>query len=383
MMFDVVVVGAGVEGSATAYDLIRRNRRVLLLEQFPLPHNRGSSHGQTRVTRKAYPQPFYTEMMNFCTEQWTQLQEKAGDVLYRQIGYLALGEKNGRFLQDNIFAMTQHGAPFAILSPGELREKFAMLRYPERIGGVLDREGGILMSDKCLRALQRLFVENGGVIRDGEQYQSLTPGEVIHVRTNRGEYQCRSIVFACGPWANKVLSTVGLSLPLKPMRITVCYWPELNPGSHSADKLPPFFEENCCDGHSIYGLPSEEYPGHVKLCLHHGPDIDPDKRDACDYLWTVDLLKDYVSKHFPGLVPTPSVVESCIYTNTPDKNFIIDRHPKWKNIVFGAGFSGHGFKLAPAVGQVLADMALDEPVRYDTSHFRLSRFGTGVGQAKL
>ncbi|GFO32704.1 peroxisomal sarcosine oxidase [Plakobranchus ocellatus] len=378
LVYDVIVVGAGVEGSASAENLSKRDGiRVLLLEQFPLPHSRGSSHGQTRITRRAYTDAFYTQMMDFCSKYWTRLQETSGQDIFRQVGYLAIGAIGGEFLKENIHCMTVNNAPYTLLQPQDFRRKYPMLRFADDIGGLLDPDGGVLMADKILLAMRKSFLSHGGTLRDGERLEQIVPGETIEVQTNKGRHRGKSLILCCGPWTNQVLAPLNLRLPLKPQRISVCYWRERESGSHSPQKLPTFLDDRCCDGHCIYGIPSLEYPGHVKLCLHYGPEIDAELRDVPNTDYVLRLLKDYVRDKFPGLEYEPSIVESCVYTLTPDCHFLLDRHPAWSNIVIGAGFSGHGFKLSPAVGKILADLALDVKTHdFDLTPFKLSRFGS-------
>lgn len=372
----MIVIGAGVEGSATAFHLAKDGQKTLLLEQFPLPHSRGSSHGQSRITRRAYPQKFYSEMMVEATQFWQDLQNFTGVQIYKPLGYLAIGQHGGQFLEDNRSALVRTGAPFTQLDRDAFRKQYPMLRYPADYGAILDPNGGLLRSDRILNAFQTLFKSHGGEIRDGHRVLSVTPQgqHSVTVTTERGRLTSRSVVLCCGPWTSDLAATLGLSLPLQPVRISVCYWKEKESGCHSYQKLPTFFEEKCCGGHDVYGLPCEEYPGCVKVCLHHGPDIHPDRRDAADTSQVLTLISDYVTQHFPGLEPTPAVVETCIYTNTPDRHFILDTHPAWKNIVVGAGFSGHGFKLAPVVGRVLSQLAQGKDPSYDLTPFRINRF---------
>ncbi|XP_076434722.1 peroxisomal sarcosine oxidase-like [Babylonia areolata] len=373
--YDVIVIGAGVEGSSTALHLAKDGQRTLLLEQFPLPHSRGSSHGQSRITRRAYPQHFYSEMMVEATQFWMDLQRFSGVEIYRPIGYLAVGKQGGQFLKENKDALIRTGARFTEMDGEGLRKQYGMLNYPG-FGAIFDPDGGVLRSDRILNTFQKLFKSYGGEIRDGQRVLSVTPRnqQSVTVITEQGQLTARSVVLCCGPWTSDLTSTLGLALPLKPVRISVCYWKEKEPGLHSYQKLPTFFDEQCCGGHDVYGLPCDEYPECVKVCLHHGPDIHPDRRDAADHSWVVSMLSDYVREHFPGLEPTPAVVETCIYTNTPDRHFILDTHPTWKNIVIGAGFSGHGFKLAPVVGRLLSQLAQGKDPSYDLSPFRLNRF---------
>ncbi|RUS74305.1 hypothetical protein EGW08_017928, partial [Elysia chlorotica] len=343
--------------------------------QFPLPHSRGSSHGQTRITRRAYTDAFYTRMMDVCSRYWSELRDATGSHIFRPVGYLAIGTVGGEFLNENIHCMAVNQAPYKLLSPEEFRLKYPMLRYGDNVGGLLDMEGGVLMADKALLAMQKCntntnksrkkntyrpnppqksFTSHGGTLRDGETMKRVVPGEVVTVHTDKGSYRGKALILCCGPWTNQVLAHLNIRLPLKvissystnlpfilfmtswlfrcqPIRISVCYWRERTRDSHSPSQLPTFFDHQCCGGHSIYGIPSLEYPGHVKLCLHNGPAIDAELRDTADSSHEQKLLEDYVRKHFPGLEHKPSIVESCIYTMTPDTHPVLDRHPTWNN----------------------------------------------------
>ncbi|KAL3857562.1 hypothetical protein ACJMK2_012213 [Sinanodonta woodiana] len=374
-IYDVIVVGAGVEGLYTAYHLAKLKRKTLVLEQFPLPHYRGSSHGQSRITRMAYgDQNFYTVMMKEAYQLIEVLEKESGQQLFIQTGLLCIGNENDPIVRGSAASLQQHGIPYEKFGTKEQKQKFPMMSFPDNFGFVIDRLGGILKADKILQALQTQFKKYGGTLRDEEPVVSIDPGDSVTVQTTKGSYKAKNIILALGPWAPKFLARLGLHLPLQPVRISVCYWKEKTPGQHSADKFPVFLMEGGGGDFTIYGLPAQEYPGLVKICLHNGPRIDPDDRDTVNNNWVMDSIQQYVQKHFPQLHPIPAVVETCIYTNTPDHDFILDRHPKWKNVIIAAGFSGHGFKLSPVVGKVLAELAIGAKPSYDLKPFRIDRF---------
>lgn len=377
-LFDAIVVGAGIEGSATAYHLAKNSQTTLLLEQFPLPHSRGSSHGQSRITRYAYPQDFYVQMMLEAYPMWDTLSKEAEEEIFKECGLLNLGVENGKFLTSVSSAMSRHGLQFESLTPKQVKERFPMFKYPANYAALLDPKAGILRADKALAAFQRVFKMNGGVIHDKEPVTAIFPGQpYVTIATTTGQYRAKSLVLATGAWTPKILGILGLRLPFRVMRMTVCYWRESWTKAHSSDRFPCFLDSGeSQETMSVYGLPSEEYPGHVKACLHVGPDIDPDNRDDADDRWVREAITSYVTKCMPGLVPKPSIVETCIYTNTPDENAVIDRHPQYSNIIIASGFSGHGFKLAPAVGKAVAELVLQNKLSYDMRPFAISRFST-------
>ncbi|XP_008826928.1 peroxisomal sarcosine oxidase isoform X2 [Nannospalax galili] len=331
-LWDVIVIGAGIQGCFTAYHLAKHARRVLLLEQFFLPHTRGSSHGQSRIIRKAYPEDFYMKMMDECYQLWAQLEHEAGNQLHRQTGVLLLGMKENPRLKTIQATLSTQGIDHQCLSSEKLKQRFPNIQFTRGEVGLLDKMGGILYADKALRALQHKICQLGGIVSDGEKVVEIRPGLPVMVKTTSRSYQANSLVITAGPWTNRILRPLGIELPLQTLRINVCYWREKVPGSYSVSQAFPCFIGLDLAPHHIYGLPAGEYPGLMK--------------------------------------------------NTPDEHFILDRHPQYDNIVIGAGFSGHGFKLAPVVGKILYELSMKLAPSYDLAPFRISRF-FALGKAHL
>uniref|UniRef100_A0AAY4DSR6 Peroxisomal sarcosine oxidase n=1 Tax=Denticeps clupeoides TaxID=299321 RepID=A0AAY4DSR6_9TELE len=383
-VYDCIVVGAGIQGSCAAYHLAKNQRKTLLLEQFVLPHSRGSSHGQTRIIRKAYKEDFYAHMMEESYELWAQLEKEAGVQLCRQTGLLLMGPETGKDYQLMKDAMQRNKLPLVILNPEEFSQHIPNVNLTGGDGALVDTTAGVLYADRALSAVQRLFQVLGGVIKDGQKVTDIKPGPVVTVTTAAAVYQAKSLVITVGTWASKVLSPIGLNLPLQVLKINVCYWKEKVAGSYSVNRRFPCFIqlESQEASHDIYGLPSNEYPGLMKVCYHTGSETDPDDRDGQTDRSDVEILKRYVSRCFPGLVPVPAVVESCMYTVTPDLHFVLDYHPAHRNIVIGAGFSGHGFKFAPVVGKVLYELTMGQVPSHDLSPFRIGRFQPHAGSAQ-
>ncbi|KAL8614495.1 hypothetical protein ACOMHN_067234 [Nucella lapillus] len=376
-VFDAIVIGAGVEGSSSAYSLVKQELSTLLLEQFHLPHSRGSSHGQSRIIRYAYQQDFYTQMMLDAFPLWHALAQEADQQLFRECGVLNLGPTGGPFLTSTASAMGRHGKDFDWISSSQLTQRYPMMQYSPPMAGVLDPKGGILHADKALAAFWKVFRQWGGVLLDGEPVTAITPGNpLVTVTTAKGQYSAKKVVLATGPWTLKLLKPLGVHLPFKTSRVTVMYWKEKEENMHSADRFPCFINGMEDEGGDhIYGLPSDEYPGFVKVCLHSGVEADPDNRDSLvdDTAIRRKTMK-YVHTHLPHLQATPGIVETCMYTSTPDSNPVIDYLPKYKNVIIAAGFSGHGFKLAPVVGKAVSELVMGRPLTYNMAPFAVSRF---------
>ncbi|XP_007121780.1 peroxisomal sarcosine oxidase [Physeter macrocephalus] len=376
-LYDAIVIGAGIQGCFTAYHLAKHRKRVLLLEQFFLPHSRGSSHGQSRIIRMAYPEDFYTQMMAECYQIWAQLEHEAGTQLYRQTGLLLLGMKESAELKIIQATLSRQGVEHQCLPSEELKQRFPNIRLSRGEVGLLDKSGGVLYADKALRALQDAIRQLGGIVHDGEKVMEIKPGLLVVVKTTSRSYQAKSLIITAGPWTNRLLRPLGIELPLQTLRINVCYWREKVPGSYGVSQAFPCFLGFSLAPYHIYGLPSGEYPGLMKVCYHHGNNADPEERDcpaAFSDIQDVHILSCFVRDHLPNLEPEPAVMEHCMYTNTPDEHFILDRHPKYDNIVIGAGFSGHGFKLSPVVGKILYELSMKLMPSYDLTPFRISRF---------
>ncbi|ELT87604.1 hypothetical protein CAPTEDRAFT_226581 [Capitella teleta] len=376
--WDVIVVGAGIEGSATAYELAKAGQRTLLLEQFPLPHSRGSSHGHSRIIRKAYSEDYYARMMVDAYCMWHDLEQQSSTSLIRPTGLLTVCKGRNPIVN----SLKNIGSKYRELTAEQMASEYPMLNFPAEYSGVYDYDGGVINADKALAAYQREFVKLGGVIRDEEGVNRIEPGSLVAVHTNKDRYSSKKIVIAAGPWTNKLTEPLGLKLPLKMKCIGVYYWrDDTARGDFSAARGFPAYSEfppGSPSSAGIYAVPSSEYPRFCKVCLHNGVEIDPDDRDKISdgmkqkYL---ESISDYVKQHMPGLNPKPSISETCIYTLTPDENFILDAHPDHPNVIIAAGFSGHGFKLAPVVGRILTELAVKpQSLTYDLTPFKISRF---------
>ncbi|XP_058966224.1 peroxisomal sarcosine oxidase isoform X1 [Pocillopora verrucosa] len=384
--YDVCVIGAGVVGSSTARYLASRGQRTLLLEQFPLPHWRGSSHGQTRIIRFSYVNPYYSKMVREAGEMWKEIEEKAEqEILIKTVGLLTVEGSSGENLREVRESLDAAGASYDILSNQTLKQRFPELSFPPHYKALLEHSAGILKADKCLRVLQDQFIAFGGTLRDGEGVVEIHPGSLITIKTTKDLFKAHKVILTAGPWTNKLLKPVGITLPLKPLRANVFYWKVKKTGTYSLQTgFPTFYDDTASDPRKFYALPSFEYPDMVKFGPSGGcrlpevcMEIDPDARD-----WDREIeeriiqrTREYIQHHFPYLDHhEPTIVETCIYTLTPDENFVLDKHPKFSNIIIGAGFSAHGFKLGPVCGKILAQLAMNETPTHDLTPFKISRF---------
>ncbi|GAB1296503.1 Peroxisomal sarcosine oxidase [Apodemus speciosus] len=330
---------------------------------------------------------FFTSLFSVLKSRFSGCEEGHTELLF-------LGPKENPELKTIQATLSRQGIDHECLSSVDLKQRFPNIRFTRGEVGLLDKTGGVLYADKALRALQHIICQLGGTVCDGEKVVEIRPGLPVTVRTTSKSYQANSLVITAGPWTNRILRPLGTELPLqhsmasplsptpsciKTLRINVCYWREKVPGSYSVSQGFPCILGLGLAPHHIYGLPASEYPGLMKICYHHGDNVDPEERDhpkTFSDIQDVQILCHFVRDHLPGLRPEPDIMERCMYTNTPDEHFILDRHPKHDNVVIGAGFSGHGFKLAPVVGKILYELSMKLPPSYDLAPFRISRFST-------
>jgi len=381
--FAYAVIGAGIEGSATAYYLAKNGFKTVLLEQFRLGHTRGSSHGNSRITRKAYHEAAYVHMMQRAFQLWDELEKESGEELFKKTGLLYLGAVDGQEIQKCIDSTAAHKVPCDILNHQEVQERFPQLHFDSKWRALYEPGAGMLKADRCLKSFQDQFVKYGGVIKDGDAVTNIeTTGNTAKITTASGaQYNCSGVAICAGTWSRNFLDEfLGLKLPLQPMAVKSCYWKVEKKGLYSAANFPciiSHFDPGEVENKEAmyYGTPSDEYTDLFKFCSHGGVDINhPDERDSVDANLYIEKPQKFLAEHFDHVQAKPAIVETCMYTVTPDEDFVLDKHPKFENIAIGAGFSGHGFKFASVVGEILGSFLLKRQTPFDLSMFRIGRF---------
>lgn len=331
----VAVVGAGVMGAATARALARSGHDVTVLEQFSFGHERGSSHGATRVFRFSYPVVEYVRMAMESLELWRELERDTGESLLRTTG----GLDAGKLLDDHVAALQECRAECEVLDRDEAMARFPWLRPGE--GPLLFQgDGGVAFADRTVEACLRSASEHGATLRPDTKVLAIEQGSV---ETADGSVEADVVVVTAGGWVKELVAPLGIEVPVRPTRETVAYFELDEP------RVTTLVE---WDQPSIYALPSGQ--GVLKAGEHQaGVTTDPDEEGRVDEE-SVARLSEWVAKRFPAANPRPIHAETCIYTNTPDDSFVLERHG---DVVVGSPCSGHGFKFAPWVGKRLAELA--------------------------
>ncbi|XP_065897172.1 peroxisomal sarcosine oxidase-like isoform X2 [Dysidea avara] len=309
---------------------------------------------------------------------WEQVEKESGITVYRKTGIARFGPKGSKKLSTLVTNMHKCGLPVSVLDAKEMKQRYPHLNLPDNFECVYEEDAGILGASKAVTALQNVFIKKGGKLLDCHPITDIIPGDIVVLKSSKGDIKAKKIIITVGPWAKKVLKPLGLDLPLRTVRKEQLYWkitPLPDNGGRGFDIVVIADDDDEHDG--FYVIPEYEYPGLVKVNYrshHGGVEIDPDARDADTNQKGIEETKKFISRYLTGVSTTISIVEPCIVTKTPDRDFIIDKHPQYNNIVIGVGFSGHGFKLAPVVGKILCEMTMDLPLSYDITPFALNRF---------
>jgi sarcosine oxidase len=364
--YDAIVIGLGGMGSSATFELARRGRRVLGLEQFAHGHDRGSSHGHTRIIRKAYYEhPDYVPLVLRAYERWRDLERRQGRTLLTEHPCLSIGPPDGELIAGVRESARQHGLPVEDLDAEALRRRFPAFQISDDSVGVLEHSAGYLYVDDCVRAYAEEARRLGAVLRDGEPVVSWkADGGGVIVETAAGRYAAGRLVVTAGPWAGRMLGGIGARLAV--MR-QVVFWLGGRDDAAFRKEVFPIFIAQTPEG-EFYGLPALNADG-VKVARHYGA---PEQRDPSEVSQTVSVedeapVRRFLRAHLPAADATVRRSSVCIYTLTPDRHFLIDVHPQHPQVTFAAGFSGHGFKFASVVGEILADLAeqgrTDRPIK--------------------
>lgn len=367
--YDVIVVGLGAMGSATACHLARRGMRVLGLDRFSPPHAFGSSHGETRIIREAYfEHPVYVPMVQRAYELWRNLEKESGATLLRETGGVMIGRPDSELVKGARHSAELHGLSREILAASEVRERFPALCLEGDMVAVWEPRAGVLFPDACINAHLVQARRYGAELRSEEAVLRWEPeGGDIRVLTAQGEYRARQLIVTSGAWIGALFPE--LDLPFLVER-QVLFWFD------HASTSETFTPERCpvhlwqFDGRRFfYGFPN--LGNGVKVAFHHGGEtttVDTVRRDVTPA--EVEDIRSVLRRFLPAAHGSLRASTVCLYTNTRDEHFWIDRHPLCPQVLIASACSGHGFKFSPVIGEVLADLVQRKPSRFDLSLFR-------------
>ena len=378
---DVIVLGVGSMGSSTCYHLAKQGVSVLGIEQFDIPHELGSHAGQTRMIRKAYSEhPDYVPLLQRAYQNWRSLEAESGAELYFKTGILYNGKKD----HPDITGVRKSASLYAIeikdVSPGELSAKYPQFKIPSNYQTVMEPDAGFVTPERAILTFTERALQLGAAIHTKEKtLEWKRNGGTITVTTNKSSYQCKKLIITAGPWAGKMIP--GLAGNLKVTRQMLAWVKPKNWKAFELGTFPCWSIADESQPGTFYGfpiLPPAKFGGPVglKLAHHfHGVVSDPDNLNRVPAPEDESILVNFVSKFIPEGYESTHVMKTCMYTNTPDENFILDFLPGYdKDVMVAAGFSGHGFKFSSVIGEIMSDLALKGKTSQPIGFLNANRF---------
>jgi sarcosine oxidase len=364
--YDAIVVGLGAMGSAAAFQLAKRGQRVLGLDAFEAGHTLGSSHGETRIIRVAYfEHPDYVPLLRRAYELWDQTQRDANRELLRLTGGLYVGAPESELVKGSLLSARTYDLPHSVLDAGAIRMRFPALHPLDSEIGLFEDDAGFLHPERCIEAHLELAGGFGAKLRHSEPVTSWSASaDGVSVQTQSGRYTAGRLVLTAGAWMGKLLPRLAGVVIAE--RIPLFWFEPRAP----LGPLPVLIWETGSIG-DYYLVPHVEWPG-VKVGKHHSRDnVDPDTADRTIHPADERPLREFLEQHIPQLAGPVASARVCLYENSPDTHFIVDQTEE--GVIFAAGFSGHGFKFASVIGEILADLAIDGRTTPAANFLKLER----------
>jgi sarcosine oxidase len=372
---DVIVAGLGGMGSAAAYHLAGRGKRVLGLERHAPVHDRGSSHGESRIIRQAYfEDPAYVPLLLRAYELWERLEEETGEELMTLNGGLMIGPPDGALVSGSVASADEHGLPYEILTASELKRRYPIFEPDPNVVALYEERAGFVRPEAGVKAYLDRASSLGAELRFEERITSWEAGSSgVKVETERGSYEAERLVVSAGAWAGVLLA--GLGLPLEVTR-QILFWfrPEGGAEPYAPERVPIWIYEPD-DGNMFYSFPAVDGADSVKAAFFRadGTPTDPEIIDREVHDEEVEFIRGYLARHVPSMNADLVAAKTCMYTNTPDEHFVISTHPDHPHISIAAGFSGHGYKFCSVVGEILADLATEGKTEHPIDLFSPAR----------
>ena len=361
-------------GSAACYHLARRGKRVLGLERYDIPHAMGSSHGVNRIIRLAYYEhPSYVPLLRRAYELWRELETGFGERLLHLTGSIDAGPVDSQVFVGSRESCELHGLTHEVLTSAELNERHPGYRLPPGHMAVYQPDGGFVMSERSVVAHVVAALELGAEIHGRERVLDWreTPAGV-RVETDRGAYEAGQLVIAAGAWMGSLVPELA-SLAV-PERQVLGWFQPAQPAAFAPDRFPVF--NLAVEEGRYYGFPVHSVPGFKIGRYHHlGEVIDPDDWEREPAAADEEILRAAVARYFPEADGPALTLRSCLFTNTPDEHFVLDRLRRGSAVVVASPCSGHGFKFSAVIGELIADLVVEGEASLDIELFELGRFG--------
>jgi sarcosine oxidase len=375
--YDAIVLGLGGAGSAAACHLASRGKRVLGLERYTPAHDRGSSHGGSRIIRQAYfENPNYVPLVLRAYELWEQLERDTNSDLLCITGGLFLGAETSNVVSGSLRSAQEHGLAYELLDAAEIRRRFPVLRPRANDCALYEKQAGFLRPEAAIASHLQQAAKQGAELHFEEPVSSWTASDGrVRVVTEKATYEAAHLVIAPGAWAADLLK---FPAPYLQVRRHVMAWfqPDGGVNEFLPERFPIYVWQTDRDK-AFYGFPATDgLSGGVKVAIHSGGDIcKPESIERTILERDIDEIREQLAEHIPALNGRLLHASTCMYTMTPDEDFIVSPHPEFPNVTMACGFSGHGFKFTSVLGEVLADLAIDGGTRHPIDFLSVKRLG--------
>ena len=372
--FDVIVLGVGAMGASACYQLAARGAVVLGLEQFGIPNDQGSAHGQSRAFRMCYfEHPDYVPLLRRSLELWHELEELTERKLLHMTGGIWFGPNDCELITGSRDAAVTHGLDYEWIEHDDAAKRYPQFTVPDEYVGFYEPQAGVLLPERIISACAEHAAKHGAVLRAMEQvvkWRANARG--VNVQTTQGTYEAEHLIVCAGPWSSRILDEIGVKLSVTRQ---IAIWVQPPEAELFALGALPIWAIDRPAGGMYYGFPTlDDTPG-FKLSVHcPGLPTDPDAIDRVAQGDEMNELREMLGRFIPGADGPLLEASVCMYTNTPDAHFIVDHHPQHANVTIACGFSGHGFKFASVIGEVLADLALDGRTELPIGFLGVRRF---------
>ena len=375
--FDVIVIGVGSMGSATCYYLAKRGYKVLGLEQFDISHEFGSHAGQSRIIRKAYfEHPDYVPLLERAYKNWKEFEQETGEQLYFKTGLLYAGNSNNEIIKGVKLAASLYS-----IELNNINDNFYLqFDFPKDFEILFEPEAGFITPEKAIRLYAAEAKKWGAFIHSNEKViEWQKEGNSVIVKTDKSTYQCKKLVITAGAWSGKMIP--GFSNKIKVTRQFVAWIKTKNDKQFVLNNFPCWLigdddKHGCYYGFPLLDTKKFGEPGGLKLAHHFPAQItDPNNVNRDTAKEDIENLKYCLDKYLPGIFDSVLHTKICLYGNSPDENFIIDKLPGYEeNVLIACGFSGHGFKFISVVGEILADLTIEGKTNLPIGFLNANRF---------
>jgi sarcosine oxidase len=370
--YEYIVLGLGGFGSAAAYWLSRRaGADVLGLEQFELGHVRGESQDHSRIIRLSYHTPAYVELAKYAYRAWAELEKDSGEQVILKTGGLDFAPRVSAIpLSGYSGSMDAAGVPYEALDADEIMRRWPQLRLSDDIHGLFQPESGIAMAARANAAHQRMARQHGATLLDRTPIENIRPSDgEIHITAGGTDYSCRTLIIAAGSWSNRALAPFGIQLPLRVTQEQVTYFATSQPDDFQPGRFPIWIwmDDPCFYGFPIFGEKGPKVGQDAG-----GQEVTADTRTFEPDRAALGRVQAFLAKYIPTALGPIIYTKSCLYTLTPDRDFVLDSVPDHPNALIAIG-GGHGFKFASLIGRTLSELAIDGTTDRNIDPFQIDR----------